>query len=215
MAYPKTIAIVSLALFALGLLPGIPLVPVVSLAVVAAVAFWFAYRRLSKAGATPPKPETKTDEAGEDLYRAMQVDPVEIVIGSSLMVLVGEGGDLLAEKLAGIRKQYALDMGVVLPPVRVRDDKRMAAESVRDPHLRRADRGRRGARGPLARNQSRRHPTGARRRRRTGSCLWVAGRVDRGAGVARARKRAVTQSSIQARCFSRTSRKCCGRTHTT
>ncbi len=125
MAYPKTIAIVSFALFALGLLPGIPLVPVVSLAVVAAVAFWFAYRRLSKAGATPPKPETKTDEAGEDLYRAMQVDPVEIVIGSSLMVLVGEGGDLLAEKLAGIRKQYALDMGVVLPPVRVRDDKRM------------------------------------------------------------------------------------------
>ncbi len=125
LAYPKTIAIVSFALLALGLLPGIPLVPVATLAVVAAVAFWFAYRRLSKADATPPKPAAKADEAGEDLYRAMQVDPVEIVIGSRLMVLVGEGGDLLAEKLAGIRKQYALDMGVVLPLVRVRDDKRM------------------------------------------------------------------------------------------
>jgi flagellar biosynthesis protein FlhA len=125
LAYPKTIAIVSIALLALGLLPGIPLVPVATLAVGAAVTFWFAYRRFSKANATPPKPAAKTDEASEDLYRAMQVDPVEIVIGSNLLLLVGEGGDLLAEKLAGIRKQYALDMGVVLPLVRVRDDKRM------------------------------------------------------------------------------------------
>jgi flagellar biosynthesis protein FlhA len=125
LAYPKTIAIVSVALFALGLLPGIPLVPVATLAVGAAGAFWFAYRRFSKANATPPKPAAKTDEASEDLYRAMQVDPVEIVIGSNLLLLVGEGGDQLAEKLAGIRKQYALDMGVVLPLVRVRDDKRM------------------------------------------------------------------------------------------
>jgi flagellar biosynthesis protein FlhA len=42
------------------------------------------------------------------------------------MPLVGEGGDVLAEKLAGIRRQYALDMGVVLPLVRVRDDKRVS-----------------------------------------------------------------------------------------
>jgi flagellar biosynthesis protein FlhA len=125
LAYPKTIAIVSVALLALGLLPGIPLLPVATLAVVAAVAFWFAYRRFSKASAAPPKPAAKTDDASEDLYRAMQVDPVEIVIGSSLMALVGEDGDLLADKLSGIRKQYALDMGVVLPLVRVRDDKRL------------------------------------------------------------------------------------------
>jgi flagellar biosynthesis protein FlhA len=125
LAYPKTIAIVSVALLALGLLPGIPLVPVATLAVLAAIAFWFAYRRLSKAAVTAPQPAAKADDASEDLYRAMQVDPVEIAIGSGLMVLVGEGGDLLAEKLAGIRKQYALDMGVVLPLVRVRDDKRM------------------------------------------------------------------------------------------
>jgi flagellar biosynthesis protein FlhA len=125
LAYPKTIAIVSFALLALGLLPGIPLLPVATLAVLAAVAFWFAYRRLSKTDTAPKKPAAAAEDANEDLYRAMQVDPVEIVIGSSLMVLVGEGGDLLAEKLAGIRKQYALDMGVVLPLVRVRDDKRM------------------------------------------------------------------------------------------
>lgn len=124
LAYPKTIAIVSFALLALGFLPGIPLLPVATLALAAAVAFWFAYRRLSKV-AQPDQPAPKPDGAVEDLYRAMQVDPVEVVIGGGLMSLVGEGGELLADKLASIRKQYALDMGVVLPLVRVRDDKRM------------------------------------------------------------------------------------------
>ncbi len=51
---------------------------------------------------------------------------MEITIGGDLIALVGEEGKLLADKLGTIRKQYALDMGVVLPPVRVRDDKRMA-----------------------------------------------------------------------------------------
>lgn len=125
LAYPKTIAIVSIALLALGLLPGIPLLPVATLALAAGVTFWFAYRRLSKASEPQGKPAAKPDDAGDDLYRAMQVDPVEVIIGGGLMTLVGEGGDVLAEKLAGIRKQYALDMGVVLPLVRVRDDKRM------------------------------------------------------------------------------------------
>jgi flagellar biosynthesis protein FlhA len=124
LAYPKTIAIVCVALVALGLLPGIPLLPVGTLALVAAAGFWFAYRR-TPTTAAPAKTPPKAESGAEDLYKAMQVDPVEVVIGSNLMSLVGEGGELLADKLAGIRKQYALDMGVVLPLVRVRDDKRV------------------------------------------------------------------------------------------
>lgn len=125
LAYPKTIAIVCVALIALGLLPGIPLLPVATLAAVAGAGFWFAYRRLPKTDAAAAKPAPKAEGAAEDLYKAMQVDPVEVVIGSNLTGLVGESGELLADKLGGIRKQYALDMGVVLPLVRVRDDKRL------------------------------------------------------------------------------------------
>jgi flagellar biosynthesis protein FlhA len=92
----------------------------------AALLFWFAHKKSLEPKAEAAKPETKPDAAADDLYRAMQIDPVEIVIGGALMPLVGEGGDLLAEKLSTIRKQYALDMGVVLPLVRVRDDKRLS-----------------------------------------------------------------------------------------
>lgn len=126
LAYPKTIAIVAVALLALSLLPGIPLLPVLSLALGAAVAFWFARKKSPGKPPQEAKPVAEADGVADDLYKAMQVDPIEIVIGSALMPIVGEGGDLLAERLAGIRKQYALDMGVVLPLVRIRDDKRLS-----------------------------------------------------------------------------------------
>ncbi len=125
LAYPKTIAMVAFVLLMLSMLPGIPLLPVLSLATAAALLFWFTRGRARVPDAAPQAAKAG-EQAPEDLYRAMQVDAVEIVIGSSLLPLVGEDGELLAEKLKGIRKQFALDMGVVLPLVRVRDEKRLA-----------------------------------------------------------------------------------------
>jgi flagellar biosynthesis protein FlhA len=126
LAYPRTIAIVSAVLLALGFLPGMPIVPVTALALITAALFWVARRRAgapnaaasSSAGAAAP-------EKAEDLYKSLKVDPVEIVIGPALVAVVGEEGRILAEKLTSVRKQYALDMGVVLPLVRVRDDRRV------------------------------------------------------------------------------------------
>jgi len=125
LAYPKTIAVVAVALCALGLLPGIPLFPVAVLVAVAGALFWYARKR-SREQAPDQGAKDKPGEEAEDLYRAMQVDPVEIAIGSALLPLVGENGALLADKLTSIRKQYSLDMGVVLPLVRVRDDKQLS-----------------------------------------------------------------------------------------
>ncbi len=123
-AYPKTIAMVGIALLFLAFLPGVPLMPVMLLVSASAALFWLAKRKAAQPQAKPDAP-AKSQSPADDLYRAMQVDPVEIVIGSALMPVVGEGGEQLAEKLSGIRKQYAMDMGVVMPLVRVRDDKRL------------------------------------------------------------------------------------------
>ena len=126
LAYPKTIAVVSAVLVALAFLPGIPLFPVMTLAGAAASLFWYANKHARTAQPAAEQKETKTQDANDDLYKAMQVDPVEVVIGSALIPLVGESGELLAEKLTTVRRQYAFDMGVVLPLVRVRDEKRLA-----------------------------------------------------------------------------------------
>jgi flagellar biosynthesis protein FlhA len=127
MAYPRVIAIVAVVLCAVAFLPGLPLLPVALIAAGMAALFWMAHRK-GTAATEPVKAASDSKAPGEsdDLYKALKVDPVEITIGSELISLVGEEGKLLADKLGSIRKQYALDMGVVLPPVRVRDEKRMA-----------------------------------------------------------------------------------------
>jgi flagellar biosynthesis protein FlhA len=129
MAYPRTIAMVVIVLLALAFLPGLPAFPVLVLAAGAAGLFWFALKR-STAAPVEEKAEDAAAQAGEseDLYASLKVDPVELAIGSGLVPLAGTDGGVLAEKLASFRKQFALDMGVVLPPVRVREDKRQAPD---------------------------------------------------------------------------------------
>ena len=123
LAHPPTIAVVSSVLLLLAFLPGIPVLPVASIAAVAIALFWYAVKRgspISDKTAAESKPAVS-----EDLYQSLKVEPVEIVFGTELVPMVGAEGRDLAEKLSAIRKQYALDMGVVLPTVRVRDDKHM------------------------------------------------------------------------------------------
>jgi flagellar biosynthesis protein FlhA len=126
LAYPNTIAIVCAVLLILSLLPGMPVMPLLVLAVGAGALFWIARKRTAATSPEQPAtPSAASKETADDLYKSLKVDPVEIVIGASLVAVVGEEGRVLAEKLTSIRKQYALDMGVVLPLVRVRDDRRL------------------------------------------------------------------------------------------
>jgi flagellar biosynthesis protein FlhA len=58
------------------------------------------------------------------------VDPLEIEIGYGLIPLVegGPGGDLL-DRITNLRKQFALQTGQVIPPVRIRDNTQLSANS--------------------------------------------------------------------------------------
>lgn len=59
----------------------------------------------------------------EDMIKLLKVDPMELEIGYRLIPLVDaeQGGDLL-ERITKIRRQMALQLGLVLPPIRVRDN---------------------------------------------------------------------------------------------
>lgn len=65
----------------------------------------------------PPEPQ------GEKVEDYLQVDPIEIEIGYGLISLVDEsqGGNLF-QKIASTRKFIALEFGVLIPQVRVRDN---------------------------------------------------------------------------------------------
>jgi flagellar biosynthesis protein FlhA len=128
LSHPRTLAIVAVAVLVFGLLPGMPLWPVLLLAPAFALVYVYARRRAAAEAAADgsvEKADAAEAQAGSDeLYRSLKVDPVELVIGASLVPLVGEEGRSLAERIGTARKQFALEMGMVLPAVRVRDDKR-------------------------------------------------------------------------------------------
>jgi flagellar biosynthesis protein FlhA len=54
---------------------------------------------------------------------ALALDPVELAIGFALVPLVDEGaGGTLLARVRTIRRQIASELGMVIPPVRIRDD---------------------------------------------------------------------------------------------
>jgi flagellar biosynthesis protein FlhA len=115
-----------LATLAILGLPATPLL--VAAAIVGAVAFAAGTGRgTADAAAAPPEPT-----AGPESL--LGVDTLEIEIGFALVPLVtgsaGAGGDLLA-RIAVIRRDLAEELGLLVPPVRIRDDLSLPPESFR------------------------------------------------------------------------------------
>jgi len=67
----------------------------------------------------PPPPEA----GPPDMHEYLQVDPLELEIGYSLISLVDDKqkGDIL-DRVTSLRKQIALEVGILVPPIRIRDN---------------------------------------------------------------------------------------------
>jgi len=120
---PKALLIASGALFLFAIVPGLPTLPFLILSGLAGSAGFVTMRDKSDkkklAVVAAPKAEVK-EERVEDY---VQVDSLELEIGYGLIALVDDtqGGDLF-NRITNIRKQLALELGIVIPPVRVRDN---------------------------------------------------------------------------------------------
>lgn len=120
---PRVLAIAATSILLFSLLPGMPMFPFIILSSLLGVTS-FARRKqaadkLSKSEQEITLPE-KTEEAVEQY---LQVDPIEIEIGYGLISLVDEsrGGNLF-QKISSTRKFIALEFGLLIPSVRVRDN---------------------------------------------------------------------------------------------
>jgi flagellar biosynthesis protein FlhA len=74
------------------------------------------------AGLWGPTP-ARADAAGQDVEQLLSVDPMRIELGYALVRLVdaSQGGDLL-ERISALRRQIALELGLIVPPIRIRDN---------------------------------------------------------------------------------------------
>ena len=110
-----------------GVLPGLPLMPFWLLA---GGLVWAGVARanvLADAADAPPPPEAGPPPEPEpsDL---LLVDELELEIGYGLIPVVdpAQGGDLL-DRISSLRRQLATEMGIVVPPVRIRDNVELGA----------------------------------------------------------------------------------------
>jgi flagellar biosynthesis protein FlhA len=111
-----------------GFLPGLPKLPFFAVAGLALAGGYLVRREreADRRAALAPQPVAarEPEQIGpQQVIQMMSVDPLEIEVGYGLIPIVDEqsGGGLL-RRITMIRRQVALDMGLVLPTVRVRDN---------------------------------------------------------------------------------------------
>jgi flagellar biosynthesis protein FlhA len=113
---------------AFALLPGLPKIPFFAIAALAIGAGFMVKRDhdqvLAASLVEPPAPPREPEQLGpQQVIQMMSVDPLEVEVGYALIPIVDEqaGGGLL-RRITMIRRQLALELGLVLPTVRVRDN---------------------------------------------------------------------------------------------
>ena len=129
---PRTIWVASGILAAFAVVPGLPAVPFLLLSGMSAV---IAHRvgRKSRdatedaAAQLAEEAEAQTERVAP-LQELLAVEPLELEIGYALVPLVDEAqhGDLL-KRIGIMRKQLALELGIIVPPARIRDNIQLRA----------------------------------------------------------------------------------------
>ncbi|HEX5229205.1 MAG TPA: flagellar biosynthesis protein FlhA [Bryobacteraceae bacterium] len=108
-------------LVALSLFPGLPTIPFLALGSGLGAIAW----RMRRKNDALVKTSTDSAEkpAKENVEALLQVDPLTVEVGLGLVKLVEGGpGSRLLQRIAGIRKNLASQLGYYLPPVKVNDN---------------------------------------------------------------------------------------------
>jgi flagellar biosynthesis protein FlhA len=119
---PKAMFVVMAALAVLLFLPGLPSLPLlVILAGFMGVTWLVKKVGASAVDTASSAPADQTGAEDADTYDLLRVEPIEVLVGTNLAALVGGSDSLFMDRIAAIRKQYALEAGMVLPALRFRD----------------------------------------------------------------------------------------------
>lgn len=131
---PRVLGVVSGLLCFMGMVPGMPTLPFLTIGMIIGVMSFYKQKENKKNEEEAKKlkeDSTKQEKLGkrkkkatrESVLELLTVETIEIEVGYRLVPLLNieQGGDLL-ERIAQIRRQTALDLGIVLPSIRVRDN---------------------------------------------------------------------------------------------
>ena len=121
---PQAMSVAAGIILLIGLIPGLPHIPFISLALLTGGLAYVAQNSKKKAEAAEIEakkiPKPKGPEPMENL---LSLDQMELEAGYGLIPLVDEeqDGELL-ERIRALRRQFAIEMGVIVPTIHIRDN---------------------------------------------------------------------------------------------
>jgi len=123
--YPKAIYLSALTVFCFGLIPGLPHIPFITLSVIIGISVFVLGKKKEqlKNEEVEVKKKEEIDEGPEPVEYLLMVDPLELEVGYGLISLVDrEQGGKFLDRVRSIRRQFAVEMGMVIPPIHIRDN---------------------------------------------------------------------------------------------
>jgi flagellar biosynthesis protein FlhA len=150
LVYPRAMTILAAMMLVFAVVPGLPILPFLILAGITGLLAYTLHRHgpLEPAAATagvaagvkggvPGAEAQKQGQPGEapaaeKLESLLHLDPLQVELGYGLIALADKrrGGDLL-ERITNVRRTFAQEMGVVIPPIRLRDNLQLAPTEYR------------------------------------------------------------------------------------
>ncbi len=133
-ANPQALLAAAVIILVFGFTPGFPTFPFMAISAGVGVVAVRKIRTVPE-GSELTEIEEETEQQlppHEDIKAYLQVDPLEIEIGYGLIPLVDEsqGGDLL-DRITSLRRQVATELGVMVPPIRIRDNLQVSSDEYR------------------------------------------------------------------------------------
>ncbi len=134
---PTPIYVASAVVFFMGLVPGLPAIPFMTLAFLGGGGMYMLSKKTG--GRAEDIPEAGPDEDGgdseggpEDVEHLLSLDIMELEVGYGLIPLVDKDQEgMLLERIRSIRRQFASEMGIVIPPIHIRDNLKLKPSEYR------------------------------------------------------------------------------------
>jgi flagellar biosynthesis protein FlhA len=132
--YPNALGMSGAVMIVMALLPGIPALPFLLLGGSAATLAWTLDRRNKRQAAAETKKaeaEAKAVPTEAPVTAALKIDDLKIELGYALLPLVNspDGSDRLTEQIKALRRSLAMEMGFVMPAVRILDNVQLEANA--------------------------------------------------------------------------------------
>ena len=117
--------------FLMGAIPGLPTIPFMTLGITMGTIAWYflgqeekkAEEKQEEIEKAQTQAQEETPGKPEDVDHLLRLDTMELEVGYGLIPLVDKQQDgTLLGRIKAIRRQFATEMGIIVPPIHIRDN---------------------------------------------------------------------------------------------